>query len=190
MSAEIGFVREVAEHHRQKILDRNGKVNDPLFSSGSAWAVHALDRVIRACNGESDPEALGLAVGPSRQAIQEALFITEVRQDRKCVRCGERAHLRTRGSQGRKHKMCKECITWAIDAGHIEKVERKFYNRDELLDEWIILCREGHTRQQAGERLKMNPRSFCRALERARKDGDPRAVLDWRQREWRAARGK
>jgi hypothetical protein len=186
---DVSFVRQIAEYHRNRLLDRNKKVNDPTFSSGAAWAVHALDRVIAACNGEADPVALGLKQKPPSVDEQGVLFVAEVGETRSCTRCARKAHAHMLSDSGeglKRQKLCQNCLRWAIDEGFIEQPERKYRTRDELLDEWLPLCQQGYTRDQAAERLGMKPTSFRRAHERARAAGDPRALLDHKQREWRA----
>lgn len=189
---DVSFVRQIAEHHRTKLLDRDSKVNDPTFSSGVAWAIHALDKIVRACDGETDPIELGLKEKLPSMAVQEALFRAEVSAIRRCVRCARRAYAQMQGNSGkglRRSRLCGECLRWAVDNGHIREPVRNFHTRDELMDEWVMLCGEGYTRVQAAERLGMKPKSFIRAHERARAAGDPRALLDVSQRQWRARKG-
>jgi hypothetical protein len=72
---DVEFVKLLAQHHRQNLLDQTHKINDGGFSSGASWAVHALDRIIMACDGERDPEVLGLIPkAPPPPPVQEPLF--------------------------------------------------------------------------------------------------------------------
>lgn len=61
MNARDRLVRQVAEHHRQELLDRAAALaEDHRFTSGCTWSVRALDRVLLALAGETDPVKLGL----------------------------------------------------------------------------------------------------------------------------------
>lgn len=134
----IVFVRQLAVEHRKKLLDRVKKINDGAFSSGAAWSLHAIDRIILACDGETDPVKLGLVDKPPTSIVQPPLF----------------------------------------DMPEVEK-----FTRDEMLNKWQCLCDQGFTRKQAATQLRMKYSSFSRALQRARKAGDPRAVLDHQERQ-------
>lgn len=137
---DIAFVRQLAVEHRKKLLDRVKKINDGAFSSGASWSLHALDRIILACDGETDPVKLGLVEKPRTPVEQPPLF--SVADD----------------DQGK-------------------------YTRDELLTEWKRLCEQGFTRKQAAMELRVKYDSFNRALQRARKAKDPRAVRDHLERQ-------
>jgi hypothetical protein len=54
-------------------------------------------------------------------------------------------------------------------------VSSQRHTRDELLDEWVHLRRSGVTVTEAAPRLGLTVAGLTRALERARKAGDPRA---------------
>lgn len=64
-------------------------------------------------------------------------------------------------------------------------IPRLTRTRDELLDDYVILRADGYTWRQCAQRLGMTYPAFERAMLRARKDGDPRAM---RPGETRAAR--
>jgi hypothetical protein len=52
---DVNHIRSVAARQRAQLLARAEKLADkPDFVAGLAWAVSALDRVIRACDGEPD----------------------------------------------------------------------------------------------------------------------------------------
>lgn len=76
--------------------------------------------------------------------------------------------------------LCSACRKRHAQAGTILDFERTQHTRDEVLDEWVTLRDEGHTVPQAARRIGMTTEALLRALERARKDGDPRARFDWR----------
>lgn len=193
---DVSFVRQLAVHHRDKLLERNKRVNDPVFASGASWSVYALDRIIMACDGDTDPIKLGLeGKPPSSVAVQEALFgLTDAKGvECRCVRCGcsilPPAPGRSAAVIHRGRGLCQPCYRSVDREGRLSEYEKKFRSRDEILEEWVILCRQGYTRRQAAERLLMKPESFVRALQRARKDGDPRALLDHVQRALRNIAG-
>lgn len=50
--------------------------------------------------------------------------------------------------------------------------------RDDVLDDWVTLSRQGLTVPEAAERIGMKPTGLLRALVRARAAGDPRAVYN------------
>jgi hypothetical protein len=66
-------VRAVVEYHRAELIAKSLELrDDPRCVSGLAWGVRALDRVLRACDGETDPVALGLVAAP--EPAQAGLF--------------------------------------------------------------------------------------------------------------------
>lgn len=188
VSGQVDLIREVAGRHREKLLERVKKVNDPAFASGASWAIFSLDRILLACDGETNRVKLSLeGAPPSTVVVQEALFgLTSLKNaTRHCVECGRGIGPSVSGRQSRiahcGRGLCTPCYRIAEREGRLDDYEKRTYSRDELLDEWVILCRDGYTRDAAAARLKMKPKSFKRALERARKDGDPRALRDRHQ---------
>ena len=72
--ANPGIVRAVAVHQRAELLARAAALRDDQRAvSGLSWGVAALDRVLRACDGETDPVRLGIP-GAVESAEQDALF--------------------------------------------------------------------------------------------------------------------
>ncbi len=68
------LVRAVAEHQRAGLLARSAQLRDDQRTvTGLSWGVAALDRVIRACDGETDPGQLGLP-GAVVAVEQDGLF--------------------------------------------------------------------------------------------------------------------
>lgn len=72
--------------------------------------------------------------------------------------------------------LCNACHRRERYNGRLADHPRSTWSRDDVLNEWEVLRAEGHTRVQAAERLGMKPAAFERALQRARADGDPRAL--------------
>lgn len=67
-------VRAVADYQRAALLARAAQLSDDARTvTGLTWGIAALERVIRACDGETDPARLGL---PGEPAVVEqgALF--------------------------------------------------------------------------------------------------------------------
>lgn len=55
-------VRDVVLHHRSRLLKLCAELSDDLrFVSGASWGVHALDRALRALDGETNPIRLGIS---------------------------------------------------------------------------------------------------------------------------------
>lgn len=81
--------------------------------------------------------------------------------------------------------LCSHCYQTAWATGDLIDYPRATRSRNDLLDDYVILRAEGHTGQQIAQRLGMTYPAFERALQRARRDGDPRAAPDtpWRVRE-------
>ena len=73
---DVELARRVAEHHRAELLARTRELaDDPRFTSGAAWSVRALDRVLLVLDGETDPVKLGLERAPDLEsADQGGLF--------------------------------------------------------------------------------------------------------------------
>lgn len=70
-----GMVRKVATQQREQLLARSRELaDDPRVVTGLSWGVSALDRVIRALDGETDPERLGLTAADVVPAEQDGLF--------------------------------------------------------------------------------------------------------------------
>lgn len=59
--------------------------------------------------------------------------------------------------------------------GGLTDYERINRSRDDLLDDYVVLRREGYDWRRCAERLGMTYLAFERAMCRARKAGDPRA---------------
>ncbi len=71
-AADPVLVRRVAVHHRTLLLARAREMaDDHRFVSGCAWSVSAIDRVIAALDGETDPAELGLAARPEPASAVE-----------------------------------------------------------------------------------------------------------------------
>lgn len=94
-----------------------------------------------------------------------------------CLRC-ERAMVRNakldhppgarvHGGRG----LCDSCYHFGRVKGFLADFERPSLPAEDLVEEWLILREQGHTRAQAAERLGMKKRSFDTALERAVKRG-------------------
>jgi hypothetical protein len=75
--------------------------------------------------------------------------------------------------------LCGPCYQRAWHAGRLTDYPRANWTRDELLDEWELLRACGVGVTEAAPRLGMTVGALARALERARKDGDPRARFTW-----------
>lgn len=68
-------VREVAAHHRAALIALSHEwASDQIAVTGLARGVAALDRVLRACDGESDPVRLGLTAAPPDLPEPAGLF--------------------------------------------------------------------------------------------------------------------
>lgn len=69
------LVRSVAQTQREQLLDRSRKLSDdPRVVTGLSWGIAALDRVLKACDGVTDPVALGLEERAPETAGQDDLF--------------------------------------------------------------------------------------------------------------------
>jgi hypothetical protein len=75
--------------------------------------------------------------------------------------------------------LCDPCYHRAQYHGTLIDFERRTVARDELLDDWALLRSEGYTAVQAAPRLGMTPAALLKALDRARRDGDPRARFSY-----------
>ncbi len=73
---DIALILRVAEHHRAQLLKRADTLReDQSFVTGCTWSVSALDRVIRACKGVTEPTLLGLTPAkPTPAPEQPDLF--------------------------------------------------------------------------------------------------------------------
>lgn len=68
------LVRQVAAHHRAALIALSHEWRlDPRAVTGLAWGLRALDRVLAACDGETDLVALGLQASPP-PTVQPDLF--------------------------------------------------------------------------------------------------------------------
>lgn len=76
------------------------------------------------------------------------------------------------GSRG----LCTTCRHHARVNGTIGEFERINRSRDDVLDDWVVLRRQGYSRRQAAERIGMRFAALDRAIQRARRAGDPRAA--------------
>ena len=85
-----------------------------------------------------------------------------------CARCHRRRPHKARG-------LCNACANTAFQNGSLHDYPRTTWSRDDLLDEWDMLRTEGYAVRQAADRLGISLSAFRKALERARRDGDPRA---------------
>jgi hypothetical protein len=97
---------------------------------------------------------------------------------RPCVRCGTSINPYTRQEPHRStHKgrgLCGTCRDYVTTHGDLADYPRVTISRDELLDDYVILRKEGYTHRQIAKRLGMTYVALDRALVRARKAGDPR----------------
>jgi len=87
-----------------------------------------------------------------------------------CVGCGRLAPRLARG-------LCPTCYGRRRASGALAYYERVTRPADELLDEWQRLRAEGYTAVNAARRIGVTPAALLKALERARRRGDPRAVF-------------
>jgi hypothetical protein len=88
-------------------------------------------------------------------------------------------NLRARYAEHVARGLCRACYEQANRAGTLEDYPRGTWARDELLDEWDRLRAVGVSVVDAAPRLGMTVAALARALERARKAGDPRARFTW-----------
>jgi hypothetical protein len=109
-----------------------------------------------------------------------------VRQCRACPRwiapaSTHRRHpwLRERYARHTARGLCVACYVRVRTAGCLDDYPRATWTRDELLDEWEFLRSTGVGVVEAAPRLGMTVDALAQALERARKDGDPRARFAW-----------
>lgn len=86
-----------------------------------------------------------------------------------CASCGKSRHLAGRG-------LCGACYSRMTCHGTLVDYPRMTRSRDELLEDYVMLRRQGHTWPQCAERLGMRYDAFARALQRARVARDPRAA--------------
>lgn len=92
-----------------------------------------------------------------------------------CLRC-DRPRPRQphrRAAQGARG-LCAACYDWVTRHGCVDDYARVTWPSDELLAEWDLLRRDGHTMRQAAERLGVSYAALDKAIQRAK--GDPRAI--------------
>lgn len=85
-----------------------------------------------------------------------------------CARCTNTRAIKGRG-------LCEPCYVHNWKSGTLADFERTSRTRDELLDDWEILRRQGFSMAHAADRLGITRKGLERAIDRARRDGDPRA---------------
>lgn len=69
------LVRQVADHHRAALIALSHEWRaDPRAVTGLSWGLRALDRILLACDGVTDPVQLGLAATAEVPAAQPDLF--------------------------------------------------------------------------------------------------------------------
>lgn len=96
-----------------------------------------------------------------------------------CARCARLLRHRCLGrSDSLKGRgLCSRCYRRCELDGTLVDYPRRNRSRDELLEDWVILChQEGHSLRDIAGRLRMKPTSLERAIQRARAAGDPRAL--------------
>lgn len=86
-----------------------------------------------------------------------------------CARCGHNRQNRARG-------LCNSCLQYLYQRGGIDAYPRTTRSADEVLEEWDFLRHAGTPPEQAAALLGMAYESFERALFRAKRRGDVRAV--------------
>lgn len=102
---------------------------------------------------------------------------------RPCARCGKHTlpdNKRQRtdtayADRMRGRGMCTNCYANEEYHGRLTDWPRVTRSRDELLDDYVILRRQGYDGKQCADRLGMKYPTFERAILRARAAGDPRA---------------
>jgi hypothetical protein len=98
---------------------------------------------------------------------------------RPCVACGvDTWPSSSRDVQGREHHHARGLCRRCYNDGRVELAEheRATHSRDELLTEWEHLRAGGASWRDAARQLGMSYPAFERAMLRARRDGDARAV--------------
>jgi hypothetical protein len=95
----------------------------------------------------------------------------EVLPDIKRDRPGVPNHKRSRG-----RSLCSLCYTWARYHGKLVDYPRSTRSRDELLDDYVILRSQGYNWSQCATKLGMSYSAFERAIYRARRARDERAL--------------
>lgn len=95
-----------------------------------------------------------------------------------CVRClGPRKPERDRSKIPKSGRaLCSYCYQWAKYHGVLWDYPRITMSRNDLLDDYTILRSEGYTWKQCAVKLHMKYGTFERAMFRARRAGDPRAL--------------
>lgn len=72
--------------------------------------------------------------------------------------------------------LCQNCHAWARYHDRLLDYPRSTRSRDDLLEDYVMLRREGYDWPLCAERLGMTYAAFERAIHRARDAGDPRAA--------------
>lgn len=77
--------------------------------------------------------------------------------------------------RSRSRGLCSPCYVWARYHDCLIDYPRITRSRDELLDDYVVLRRQGYDWKNCAKKLGMNYSAFERALYRARAAGDDRA---------------
>lgn len=97
----------------------------------------------------------------------------------RCVNCSIRIHPHGRPVPGCEphygRGLCAGCYQRKQVRGRLLDFPSQCLSRDLLMEEWEVLRRQGYSKRQAAERLRVTFQAFDRAFWRARKAGDPRA---------------
>lgn len=68
------IVRAVAVHQRAELLARAAALrDDQRIVTGLTWGISSIDKILRACDGETDPARLGIP-GAAASIEQDGLF--------------------------------------------------------------------------------------------------------------------
>lgn len=86
-----------------------------------------------------------------------------------CVRCRRTLSIYSR-------RLCQTCHNYCGRHDLLADYPTVLRCRDDILDEWIVLRARELTWAEAAVEMGMKPASFDRAMWRAIKDGDPRAL--------------
>ncbi|WP_028930658.1 hypothetical protein [Pseudonocardia asaccharolytica] len=100
----------------------------------------------------------------------------------RCARCDWPLHPQTTPPRPgyRRHSargLCLTCHRRLTGTDELYDYGRTTYTRDEVLDEWDQLRRDGVPRCEAARRIGISLDALDAHIYRARRDGDPRAVL-------------
>lgn len=100
--------------------------------------------------------------------------------DQRCARCGKACAKGRRDIpnevQIRGRNLCSPCYTYCRWRGTHYDWPSNIRLRDDLLDDYVVLRRQGYNWKECAEQLGMSYKCFERAMNRARKDNDPRAA--------------